>query len=129
MLYAKWLNRHVTQKGHPNVLANAIHPGIVDTKATREDIHEPYPLGGYGMSVASKPFQKDQFEGCVSSMYAATTTTGSGQYICPPAWPEEGSELANDEQLGDQLMNFTKELVRSKTKPLSEDKGCPFKMD
>jgi len=129
LLYARWLNVHVTQKGHPNLLANAVHPGVVTTKMSQDDIHEPYPLAGYGLSVALKPFKKSQWEGCVSSMYAATVTEKSGQYICPPAWPENGSELSNDMALADQLMLLTKEIVREKTKPQSQEKGCPFKMD
>ena len=41
MLYAKYLNKHLTLK-HPNILANSVHPGFVDTKMSRDDIHEPY---------------------------------------------------------------------------------------
>jgi NAD(P)-dependent dehydrogenase (short-subunit alcohol dehydrogenase family) len=41
MLYAKYLNKHLTSK-HPNILANSVHPGFVDTKMSRDDIHEPY---------------------------------------------------------------------------------------
>merc|ERR1711975_122235 len=32
ILYARYFNRKVTQNGHPNVLMNATHPGIVSTK-------------------------------------------------------------------------------------------------
>lgn len=42
LLYARYLNRHLT-KAHPNILANATHPGFVDTKMTDQHIHEPYP--------------------------------------------------------------------------------------
>jgi len=129
LLYARWLNAHVTQKGHPKLLANAIHPGIVKTKMSQDDIHEPYPLGGYGMSVGLEPFKKDQFQGACSAMYAATMYEGSGEYICPPAWVEQGSEMSRDLALADQLMLLTKEVVREKTKSQSQDKGCPFKMD
>ena len=48
MLYVKYLNKHLTST-HPKILANSVHPGFVDTKMSREDIHEPYPLGGYAM--------------------------------------------------------------------------------
>lgn len=42
ILYAKYLNKHLTS-AHPNILANATHPGVVATKMSTEDIHEPYP--------------------------------------------------------------------------------------
>lgn len=67
ILYSKYLARHLT-KEYPNIVANAVHPGIVDTKMSQDDIHEPYPLAGYLMSVGLKPFKKNQFEGCLSSM-------------------------------------------------------------
>ena len=51
---------------------------------------------GYAMGVGLKPFKKDIWEGCVSTVYAATTVTESGKYICPPVVFEEGSELARD---------------------------------
>ena len=79
LLHAKWLAKHVTSK-HPNILANATHPGIVDTEQTNIHIHEAYPLLGYGMSVGLKPFRKSVFEGCVSTMYAATSVEDSGLY-------------------------------------------------
>ncbi|KAL5115826.1 hypothetical protein ACEQ8H_006321 [Pleosporales sp. CAS-2024a] len=126
ILYARYLNRHLTSQ-YPNILSNATHPGIVETKQSAVLIHEAYPLLGYGMSVGAAPFKKDQFEGCVSTMFAATKTDKSGQYICPPAIVEPGSELANDEKLGEQLMEFTAQLVKEKTKSSSADKGCPFK--
>lgn len=79
LLHAKYLARHLTAE-HPNILANAVHPGIVDSAQTNVHIHEPYPLLGYGMSVGLKPFRKSQFDGCVSSMYAATACEESGLY-------------------------------------------------
>ncbi len=85
-------------------------------------------MGGYGMSVLMAPFQKDQFEGAVSTMFAATKTEHSGQYICPPAIPEPGSSQSQDEALGEQLMKLTKEIIMEKTKSQSVDKGCPFEM-
>ncbi|TKA75999.1 hypothetical protein B0A55_06684 [Friedmanniomyces simplex] len=77
------------------------------------------------MSTGMSPFKKDQFEGCVSTMFAATTTEKAGQYICPPAAIEPGSELAQNEELGEQLMKLTREIVTQKTKAVEE--GCPMK--
>lgn len=114
ILYSRYLAKHLTSS-NPNILINAIHPGIVDTKMSREDIHEPFPLGGYAMSVAMEPFKKDQFKGCVSTMFAATKTDKSGEYICPPATAESGSALAQDEELGENLMRLTREIVKEKT--------------
>lgn len=125
ILYAKYLDRHL-HAAHPNILSNATHPGIVETRQSTQHIHEAYPLLGYGMSVAAAPFKKTQFEGCVSTMFAATSTTESGQYICPPAIVEPGSEKANDEQLGERLMDLTWKVVKEKT-GRAELKGCPFK--
>lgn len=125
ILYAKYLHRHVTS-AHPNILSNATHPGIVETRQSTQHIHEVYPLLGYGMSIAAQPFKKDQFEGCVSTMFAATKTEGSGEYVCPPAIVELGSELARNDELGEQLMKFTTQVVKDKTKRDSADKGCPF---
>lgn len=114
LLYARYLARHLAHE-YPNILVNATHPGIVETTMSQKDIHEPYPLGGYAMSVAMKPFKKDQFQGCVSTVFAATTTTGSGEYICPPAVIEKGSAMSQDEELGEQLMKLTKEVIKEKT--------------
>lgn len=125
ILYSRYLNKHLTS-AHPNILANAMHPGFVDTKMSREDIHEPYPLGGYVMSVAMAPIKKNIMQGCVSTVFAATTTTKSGQYICPPAVPESGNALAQNEALGEQLMKLTREIVKEKTYEDSVAKGCPF---
>ena len=126
LLYAKYLSRHLTSQ-YPNILANAIHPGIVETRQSTEHIHEAFPLGGYAMSVGLAPFKKTQFEGAVSTMYAATMTEKSGQYICPPAIVEKGSEKANDVELGERLMDLTWRVVKEKTKSQSADKGCPFR--
>jgi NAD(P)-dependent dehydrogenase (short-subunit alcohol dehydrogenase family) len=126
MLYAKYLARHVTP-AHPNILANTSHPGFVETRQSTEHIHEPYPWGGYGVSHLMAPFKKTQFEGAVSTMFAATATQKSGQYIAPPAIVEKGSDLANDEQLGEQLMSLTKKIIKEKTYEASAAKGCPFK--
>ncbi|KAF1926851.1 retinol dehydrogenase 12 [Didymella exigua CBS 183.55] len=126
LLYTKYLSRHLTPQ-HPNILANAIHPGIVETRQSTEHIHEAFPLGGYAMSVGMAPFKKTQFEGAVSTMYAATMTEKSGQYICPPAIVEKGSDKANDVELGERLMDLTWKVVKEKTKSQSADKGCPFR--
>jgi NAD(P)-dependent dehydrogenase (short-subunit alcohol dehydrogenase family) len=123
ILYAKYLARHLSST-HPNILSNATHPGIVETRQSTEHIHEAYPLLGYGMSVLAQPFKKDQFEGCVSTMFAATKTQETGQYVCPPAIVELGSELARSEELGEQLMQLTVEIVREKTSA----KECPFEL-
>ena len=125
ILYSRYLARHLTTQ-HPNILANATHPGFVQTKMSTEDIHEPYPLGGYGMSVVMAPLKKNIMQGCVSTVFAATKTDKSGQYICPPAVPESGNEMAQDDQLGERLMKLTREVVKEKTYEDSAAKGCPF---
>ncbi|KAI8315317.1 putative oxidoreductase bli-4 [Colletotrichum sp. SAR11_59] len=126
ILYARYFARNVTQNGHPNVLMNATHPGFVSTKMSKEDIFEPYPLGGYAMAVGMEPFKKSQWEGAVSAVFAATAIKESGQYICPPAIPEAGNKLAQDEKLADQLMELTRKIITEKTKSQSVDKGCPM---
>jgi NAD(P)-dependent dehydrogenase (short-subunit alcohol dehydrogenase family) len=113
MLYARWLNKHLTS-AHPNILANSTHPGFVETKMSTQDIHEPYPIGGYAMSAGMNPFKKDQFQGCVSTVFCATKTDKSGQYVCPPAIPEPGNELAQNMELAENLMKLTKEVVKEK---------------
>ncbi|KAL8999767.1 MAG: hypothetical protein Q9169_001440 [Polycauliona sp. 2 TL-2023] len=125
ILYARYLARHLTQS-HPNILANATHPGFVDTKMSTQDIHEPYPLGGYAMSVGMAPIKKDIWMGAVSTMFAATKTSKSGEYLCPPAVPESGTDLAQNEELGERLMKLTRDLVKEKTYADSAAKGCPF---
>lgn len=67
ILFSRYLARHLT-KEHPRILVNATHPGIVFTDMSQKDIHEPYPLLGYGMSVAAAPFKKDQFDGALSTL-------------------------------------------------------------
>ncbi|KAL0941420.1 retinol dehydrogenase 12 [Colletotrichum truncatum] len=126
ILYARYFNRKVTQSGHPNVLMNATHPGFVSTKQSKVDVFEAYPLGGYAMAVGMEPFKKDQFEGALSAVYAATTIKESGQYICPPAIPEKGSKLAQDDELADRLMELTRKVITEKTKKDSVDQGCPM---
>ena len=126
ILYSRYLAKHLTAS-HPNILINATHPGVVNTKMSTEDIHEPYPLGGYAMSVGLAPLKKNIFQGCVSTVFAATKTTKSGQYICPPAVPESGSDLSQDEELGERLMKLTREVIKEKTYQDSAAKGCPFR--
>jgi NAD(P)-dependent dehydrogenase (short-subunit alcohol dehydrogenase family) len=125
ILYARYLARHLTAV-HPHILANATHPGFVETKMSTEDIHEPFPVSGAVMSTLVNPFKKDQWMGAVSIVFAATKVMESGLYICPPAVPEEGSKMAQDEELGEQLMKLTRELVMEKTFQDSKEKGCPF---
>ena len=125
ILYSRYLARHLTS-AHPNILANATHPGFVDTKMSSQDIHEPYPLAGYAMSVGMAPLKKTYLQGAVSSVFAATKTEKSGEYICPPAVPESGNAMAQDEQLGENLMKLTRDLIKEKTFEDSAAKGCPF---
>ncbi|KAL2019751.1 hypothetical protein VTK56DRAFT_9195 [Thermocarpiscus australiensis] len=126
ILYARYFARRVTRNGHPNVLMNATHPGIVSSRHSKTDILEGYPIGGYAMSYGMEPFKKDQFEAAVPTVYAVTVANESGQYICPPAIPEEGSELSQSEELAENLMELTRNVIREKTRPESVDKGCPF---
>jgi len=126
MLYVKFLNKHLTQGKEPRILANTVHPGFVDTKMSQEDIHEPYPLGGYAMSVGMKPLKKDQWQGCVSAVFAATKTERSGEYICPPAVPEKGNDLFQRDDLAESLMALTRNVVKEKMYTESVEKGCPM---
>jgi NAD(P)-dependent dehydrogenase (short-subunit alcohol dehydrogenase family) len=125
ILYTRYLAKHLSST-HPNILVNSVHPGFVESRQSTELIHEAYPLGGFAMSTLMNPFKKDQFMGCVSAMFAATKTTGTGQYICPPAMPEPGSKMSQDEALGEQLMKLTKEIIKEKTFDQSVAKGCPM---
>ena len=125
ILYARYLTRHL-KSAHPNILINATHPGFVETKMSSVDIHEPYPIMGYAMSGLMKPFKKDQWEGSASALFALTKTTKSGEYICPPAVPEPGSSLSQDEALGEQMMKLTTDLVAQKFNQESVAKGCPL---
>lgn len=126
ILYSRYLNRHLTSS-NANILVNAIHPGFVETKMSTQDIHEPYPIGGYVMSTGMSPLKKDFWQGCVSTVFASTKTMSSGQYICPPAVPESGSSMAQDDQLGENLMKLTRDVIKEKTYEDSAAKGCPFK--
>jgi len=127
MLYAKYLAKNLTTE-YPNILSNSCHPGFVHTKQSVEDIHEPYPILGYGMSVGMAPFKKDQFQGALSALFCATKTEKSGQYVCVPAVPEEGSKLYQDPDgtLMENMMKLAAELVESKKPKESVQKGCPL---
>lgn len=74
------------------------------------------------MSTGMEPFKKDQFQGATSSVFAATITDKSGQYICPPAVPESGSELSQKEQLGEQLMELTRNVISDKFESFDDRK-------
>jgi NAD(P)-dependent dehydrogenase (short-subunit alcohol dehydrogenase family) len=124
-LYTKYLSKHLTARC-PTIPANSVHPGFVDTKMSTKDIHEPYPVAGYAMSVGMQPFKKDQWMGCVSAVFAAMKTTKSGQYIFPPAIPEAGNALYQKEGLDEQLMKLTKEIVQEKIFDESIGSGCPL---
>ncbi|KAF2482392.1 hypothetical protein BDY17DRAFT_317098 [Neohortaea acidophila] len=125
ILYSRYLTRHL-HTAHPNILINATHPGVVETTMSTRDILEPYPIAGHLMKDVMAPFKKDQFQGALPTLYAISATTKSGEYICPPADPEPGSALAQDDQLGEQLMKMTREIVTEKTRMESVDKGCPM---
>ena len=43
-------------------------PSRVCADRSELDIHEPYPLAGYAMSVGLEQFKKDQFEGALSAL-------------------------------------------------------------
>lgn len=75
-----------------------------------------------------EPFKKTHYQGAVSAVYAATETSRSGQYICPPAVQESGSKQSQDEQLAEDLMELTKSVIMCKTTHDSVEKGCPFSM-
>ncbi|EXJ91268.1 hypothetical protein A1O1_04378 [Capronia coronata CBS 617.96] len=126
LLYTRYLDAHL-HKEHPNILINATHPGFVQTRQSMKDIKEPYPIVGQVMPLAVSYIMKDIWMGCVSTVYAATAATKSGQYICPPAIAEPGSELAQNSELGEQLMRLTREIVKEKFGVQSVDKGCPLK--
>jgi hypothetical protein len=79
------------------------------------------------MSTGMAPLKKDIWMGCVSTVFAATAVQKSGLYICPPAIEEPGNDLAQNAELGEQLMKLTREVVKTKFGSESVDKGCPLK--
>lgn len=58
------------------------------------------------------------------AMYAATVTERSGKYICNPARIEDGSELAQNNELAEQLMRLTEEIIKEKSEAVKM--GCPL---
>jgi len=86
------------------------HDRVLTDRACR------YPIAGYAMSYAMDPFKKSQFEGAVPTVFAVTTTKDSGQFICAPATPEEASDLAQSDELMENLMELTKSVVSEKTR-------------
>ncbi|KAG9122798.1 hypothetical protein FRC07_000669 [Ceratobasidium sp. 392] len=113
ILYARYLARHLSPS-HPRVLANAFHPGVVDTRQSNEHIHEPFPVMGWANN-ALYPIKKDIWDAAVSVIYCGTVTEKTGEYVCPPAIPEPGSEMSRDVELGEQLMKLTAEVLKSKS--------------
>jgi hypothetical protein len=85
-----------------------------------------YPVAGYLVSTVADPIKKDQWQGAVPTVYAATTTTGSGEWICPPCIPEPGSELAQSEELQENLMELTGKIFQEKMNPVIADKGQKY---
>lgn len=111
LLFSRYLNRHYSQQGgHSDVVFNACHPGVVETRQTQVWIHEPFPILGYGMNLLN-PIKKDIFQGCVSAMYCATQPTKGGNFICPPAVPEDGPEKSRDEEMQDRLTRLSKQII------------------
>lgn len=78
------------------------------------------------MSHVMDPIKKDQWQGAVPTVYAATTTTESGEWVCPPAIPEPGSKQAQDEELQENLMALTARIYREKMNPAVVDKGQKY---
>ncbi|KAJ1019905.1 hypothetical protein NDA16_004186 [Ustilago loliicola] len=111
LLFSRYLNRKYSLEGdHTDVIFNACHPGVVETRQTQVWIHEPFPILGYGMNLLN-PIKKDIFQGCVSAMYCATQATKGGNFICPPALPEEGPEKSRDEDMQDRLARLSKQVI------------------
>lgn len=108
--FSRYLNRKYSLAGHSDVIFNACHPGVVATRQTNVWIHEPFPILGYGMNLLN-PIKKDIFQGCVSAMYSATQPTKGGNYICPPAVPEDGPDKSRDEAMQDRLVRLSKEII------------------
>ncbi|KAG9079977.1 hypothetical protein FRC06_007222 [Ceratobasidium sp. 370] len=111
ILYSRYLARHLSS--HPRVLVNAFHPGVVDTRQSNEHIHEPFPILGWANN-ALYPVKKDIRDGAVSVIYVGTVTERTGEYVCPPAIPEPGSDMSRNEALGEQLMKLTGEVLKVK---------------
>ncbi|EST06011.1 Short-chain dehydrogenase/reductase SDR [Kalmanozyma brasiliensis GHG001] len=110
LLFSRYLNRKYSQAGHSDIVFNACHPGVVDTRQTNVWIHEPFPILGYAWNLLN-PIKKSIFQGCVSAMYCATQPTKGGNFICPPAVPEDGPEKSRDEEMQDRLVRFSKQII------------------
>lgn len=78
------------------------------------------------MSHVVDPIKKDQWQGAVPTVYAATTTTESGEWVCPPAIPEPGSKQAQSEELQENLMALTGKIYREKMNLVIADEGQKF---
>ncbi|KAB5583465.1 retinol dehydrogenase 12 [Coniochaeta sp. 2T2.1] len=123
ILYTRWFAR---KNGEKNLLMNATHPGFVRTTQSVKDVFQPYPRAGYIMSHVVDPIKKDQWQGAVPTVYAATTTTESGEWVCPPAIPEPGSKQAQSEELQEALMALTGKIYREKMNPVIADNGQKY---
>lgn len=121
ILYARWMAERLPK----NILFNSTHPGVVNTAQTIDWIHDAYPILGTAMSTIMYPFKKSPEQGCISTMYAATAVTGTGQYITPPATFEAGNEKSNDKEMGNRLMKMTMEIIMDRTD--AKKQGCPVK--
>ncbi|KAJ1031375.1 hypothetical protein NDA13_001114 [Ustilago tritici] len=111
LLFIRYLNRKYSLEGdHTDVIFNACHPGIVETRQSQVWIHEPFPILGYGMNLIN-PIKKDIFQGSVSAMYCATQPTKGGNLICPPAIPEDGPEKSRDEDMQDRLARLSEQVI------------------
>lgn len=78
------------------------------------------------MSHIIDPIKKDQWQGAVPTVYAATTTTESGEWLCPPAIPELGSSQAQSEELQENLMELTVKIYREKMNSVMADKSRKY---
>jgi NAD(P)-dependent dehydrogenase (short-subunit alcohol dehydrogenase family) len=64
-LYMRYLAAHLSTS-HPNILANATHPGFVETKMSQEDIHGKYSLSlGPCVRLYGRPLLSDY---CMKSL-------------------------------------------------------------
>merc|ERR1712093_452420 len=61
-------------------------------------------------------------------MFCATASEEGGLYVCPPAIPEEGSKVYQDEsgEVEGNLMKLTLDVVGEKVDPKSQ--GCPMQL-
>jgi hypothetical protein len=58
ILYALYLSRNL-HVSHPKVLSNATHLGFAETKIGAYDVHEPFLIIRYWVSVPMAPLKKD----------------------------------------------------------------------